>query len=534
MKIIDLQKQAAIITSAATITLGAALDNCRTVAQAINAGEVAVGDIVSMFRRNPATGAFESGPHRIDSPTQLTRQSITSSSNNGNPVDFGGAAVEVYSAASGSYLSGVDAATLAAITPADTHKLVVLDPATGLAYTATVAALRTLFGGSAPASDTVIPAFGSGASLTSTNVGQTGFTLSWPAATDNVGVARYEYSTDGGTSWTNVGNVLTVGVTGKTASTTYPCRVRAVDTSGNVSAQLSVSVTTAAAAGGTNSAPTLSGSLTTTNVIDTSYTMNWPAATDPDNNLAGYDVSTDGGTTWAQLGNVLTSTVNNATANTLYNLRVRARDTGGLTSNVLSATVTTTAAVVYDTFKSDMRGVTAAGNPTVYTGDGTANSENQAMGAVFSKKFADKTDGSFTCVIPNNGGNYTLAVASIANTTVLTPQSYAMVGVANAFGTDYPYNIFSKAANFGGAATTTTAGVKPVGSDKFKFDRINSDKTDGTTTLIISVARAATPNQFTELYRFTGVSNGELGIRWYINGGTPSISQMQSNGLVAF
>jgi hypothetical protein len=396
----------------------------------------------------------------------------------------------------------------------------------GLTLTALAAALAPLLGGSAPA-DTTGPTFPD--ALSSSNVTQNSFRLSWQAATDANGIAKYEYSYDGST-WTSAGTNLFVDITGRTAGTTYTMRARAVDPSGNPSAVRTLPVTTTASADTTD--PSMAGSLTATSTA-TSFIANWQAGSD-NVGVVGYDFSYDGGTNWIQLGNVLTYTKNDATASTTYPLRVRARDAAGRTSNVLSATVTTSAPIAYETFNPDMRGVTAAGNPTVYTGDGSANSENQAMGAVFAKKFADKTDGSFTCVIPNNGGNYTLAVASIANSTVLAPQAYAMVGVSNVFGTDYPYNIFSKAANFGGAATTTTAGVKPVGSDKLKFDRINSDKTDGSTTLIVSVARAATPTVFTELYRFTGVSNGELGIRWYVNGGTPSISQMQSSGLVAF
>lgn len=88
--------------------------------------------------------------------------------------------------------------------------------------------------------------------LTGSAITQTTATLTWPAGADNVAVAGYDYSINGGTSYTSLGNVLTVGLTGLTASTTYPTRVRARDAAGNVSTPvLSYALTTSAAATGT-------------------------------------------------------------------------------------------------------------------------------------------------------------------------------------------------------------------------------------------------------------------------------------------
>lgn len=57
--------------------------------------------------------------------------------------------------------------------------------------------------------------------------------FSWPAASDNIAVLGYEISTDGGSSWTAVGNVLSTTASGLAAATSYPLRVRAVDWTGD-------------------------------------------------------------------------------------------------------------------------------------------------------------------------------------------------------------------------------------------------------------------------------------------------------------
>lgn len=81
-------------------------------------------------------------------------------------------------------------------------------------------------------------------SITVSALGSTSYTLSWPAGTDAVAVTGYEVSLDGGTTYTPVGNVLTVNVTGRTPSTTDQVRVRAFNAAGLRSTPpLSTSVT---------------------------------------------------------------------------------------------------------------------------------------------------------------------------------------------------------------------------------------------------------------------------------------------------
>jgi len=79
--------------------------------------------------------------------------------------------------------------------------------------------------------------------LVATDITDTSYTLTWPAATDNAGVAGYEVSLNNGSSYTNVGLVLTTGITGRTPEATDLTRVRAYDAAGNRSDFLAESVT---------------------------------------------------------------------------------------------------------------------------------------------------------------------------------------------------------------------------------------------------------------------------------------------------
>ncbi len=94
-----------------------------------------------------------------------------------------------------------------------------------------------------PVADTQAPSIP--ANLTVTGLSSSQLTLSWSAATDNVGVTGYRVYRDG----TLVASPATtsVSITGLSASTTYSFTVAAVDAAGNVSAQSApLSVTTQA------------------------------------------------------------------------------------------------------------------------------------------------------------------------------------------------------------------------------------------------------------------------------------------------
>lgn len=96
--------------------------------------------------------------------------------------------------------------------------------------------------------------------------------------------------------------------------------------------------------GGDTTEPTQTGAITIGTVTDTSIQLSWPAGAD-NVGVVGYDVSRDGGSTWTQLGNVLTHTWTGLTASTTYALRVRPRDAAGnVDSTPLAASQATSAA----------------------------------------------------------------------------------------------------------------------------------------------------------------------------------------------
>lgn len=87
--------------------------------------------------------------------------------------------------------------------------------------------------------DTVAPT--EPTNLASSNITSTGFTLSWTAASDNVGVTAYEIFLDGVSH--KIATGTSTSITGRSGNTTYACTIRARDAAGNwgdVSSSLNV------------------------------------------------------------------------------------------------------------------------------------------------------------------------------------------------------------------------------------------------------------------------------------------------------
>jgi YD repeat-containing protein len=161
----------------------------------------------------------------------------------------------------------------------------------------------------------------------------------WTAAADNVAVTGYDYSLNSGSTWTSLGNVLTVNLTGLTGTTAYTFKVRARDAAGNTGPSASGSFTTK-----DGTPPSAPGAITMSNILASTATASWGAATD-NVGVVGYDyrVSTGGVTgSWVSLGNVLTVNLSALTRLTTYTFDVRARDAAGNTSTTLATTNFTT------------------------------------------------------------------------------------------------------------------------------------------------------------------------------------------------
>lgn len=187
-----------------------------------------------------------------------------------------------------------------------------------------------------PVADTTPPVMTG--SIAVSAVTSSGFTLAVDAATDDVGVTGYEYSIDGGTTYTTIPNAArTVTVTGRAASTSHAVRMRAFDAAGNKATPLSATATTTASADTT--APVMVAPITVSAQTTTGFTLTWPAATDAVG-VASYEVDNGSGV-YVNVGTARTLVVTGKTASTTYNVRVRALDAAGNAAAPLTATATT-------------------------------------------------------------------------------------------------------------------------------------------------------------------------------------------------
>lgn len=105
--------------------------------------------------------------------------------------------------------------------------------------------------------DTSAPVWPEGSSIAVSGVSQTGMTLTWTAAQDDVAVTKYRVYRDSALIATVNGNINSYSVSGLASGTTYTFKVEAGDAAENWSSNgPSTSATTAASSGGSNSTPT--------------------------------------------------------------------------------------------------------------------------------------------------------------------------------------------------------------------------------------------------------------------------------------
>src|SRR5208282_4590450 len=137
--------------------------------------------------------------------------------------------------------------------------------------------------------------------LVANNITETGFTLSWKASTDNVGVTGYNVFLDGSLLTSVTGT--SVQVTGLSASKTYAMTVSARDAADNISpVSTALDVTTP-----DTDPPSIPTGLAANNITETGFTLSWKASTD-NVGVTGYIVFLNGSPLTSVTGTVAQTT----------------------------------------------------------------------------------------------------------------------------------------------------------------------------------------------------------------------------------
>lgn len=299
---------------------------------------------------------------------------------------------------------------------------------------------------SATATITVVPGTTAGTVASSATVcsGSNSGTLT---LTGNVGsVIRWEFSTNGGITWTNIANTTTTQTyTNLTTTTMYRVLVQNGTCASAYSNAVTITVNPVSVGGTTASSATVcsgSNSGTITLSGQTGTIQNWI-------------FSTDGGITWTSLGNTTTSqTYTNLTTTTLYSVIVQ--------SGVCPADTSTSATITVDPVTV---GGSITGSTTVCSGNnsGTLNLTGNT-GSVLSWEFS--TDNGLTWI-------------SISNTT--TSQTYTNLTTPTMYRALVQSGVCSPAYS-----GTATIGIDPVsnGGTLYGTTTVCSGSNSGTITLI--------------------------------------------------
>lgn len=183
-------------------------------------------------------------------------------------------------------------------------------------------------------SDTIAPT--NVTNLVASNILETSLTLTWTAATDNVGVTGYDVYRGASLVGSVIGTLF--NATGLTQATQYTYTIKAKDAAGNVSPGTQTTVTTAATPVDTTP-PNNVTNVATTNVTHNSLTVTWSVSSSSD--VASYEVYRG-----AILLGTVTGTLYNVTGltpSTQYTFTVKAKDASTNVASGTSVTVSTNA-----------------------------------------------------------------------------------------------------------------------------------------------------------------------------------------------
>ena len=212
--------------------------------------------------------------------------------------------------------------------------------ASGATYTdgpVSAVGVGTLDTATPPPTDSLPPSAPLAVAVTSATA--TGVSLSWPASSDNIGVAGYDVYLNGtgaGTSTTT-----SYSVSGLACGTTYFFSIDAFDAAGNRSGQTSVNGSTAPCSSTDLVAPVVPSGLSATAATTASVSLSWSASTD-NVGVTGYTTYANGSK--AGTGTATSYVVSGLACGTSYSFAVDAYDAAGnhsSRSNTVNASTST-------------------------------------------------------------------------------------------------------------------------------------------------------------------------------------------------
>ena len=301
----------------------------------------------------------------------------------------------------------------------------------GTAYNVQIKAVNSIGDGTATASTAATPRTTAGAptalSVTPGN-GQLTALFTAPASNGGSAITNYEYSTNGGTSFTAVSPASTstsIVITSLLNGTPYNVQVRAVNAAGSGTATASVSGTPRTTPGAPTSLALTAGN----GQLTASFTA---PASNGGSVITNYEYSTDGGSTFSAVSPVSTSTsivITSLLNGTPYNVQVRAVNAAG--SGTATASV--------------------SGTPRTTPGAPTSLALTAGNGQLTA---------SFTAPASNGGSvitNYEYSTDGGSTFSAVSPVSTSTSIVITSLLNGTPYNVQVRAVNVAGSGTATAS-----------------------------------------------------------------------------
>ncbi|MDB5165054.1 MAG: exoglucanase [Candidatus Saccharibacteria bacterium] len=295
--------------------------------------------------------------------------------------------------------------------------------------------------------------------LASSATTATSISLSWAAATDNVGVAGYnilrngtQLATTTTTSYTN---------TGLTPSTSYSYTIQAYDAAGKTSASsTALAVSTAA----DTVAPSIPTGLTSSASTVNSITLGWTASTD-NVGVIGYNIYRDGTKVGTSATTSYTST--GLTPGTAYSFTVQAYDAAAKTSAQTAAlSVSTLADTVAPSVPTGL--TSPSKTATTATLSWTASTDNVGVTGYNilrnGTKVGTSATTSYTATGLTSGATYSFTIQAYdaaaktsASSTALAVTTIVKSGDVDGNGTVDIFDLSALASNYGKTSGATRA-----------------------------------------------------------------------------